>query len=117
MNIFLVEGVWRLWGALTAKREIRTANDIKSSFKIHFLISLLYARLVPVLGVRCCAAPTLKPGQTEQQRVESEPGSAWPDLHPFDLECRWKDEPALWTFLAPSSTAVDGPQVPYLQLI
>jgi len=38
-------------------------------------------------------------------------------LHPFDLECRWKDEAALWTFLAPSGTAADGPQVPYLQLI
>lgn len=67
--------------------------------------------------VRYCVALTLNPGQTGKWHLEREPNSSWPVLYPFSLECRWKHEPALWTFLAPSSMAVKGPQVPYLQLV
>lgn len=93
--------------------------NMKSSSKILFFnqSSLRTCAVVPVLGVGYCVTPTLKPGQTGKWHLESKPGSAWPALHPFGLERRWKHEPDLWTFLAPSSMAVEGPQVPYLQLI
>lgn len=79
--------------------------------------SLCTCAVGPVMGVRYCVALTLKPGQTEKWHLESDPVSAWPALHPFSLECRWKHEPALQTFLASSGMALDGPQVSYLQLI
>lgn len=85
---------------------------MKSSSKILFLTSS-HCAVVLVLSVRYCIDPTLKPGQTEEWHLESEPGSAWLVLHPLGLEHRWEHEAALWTFLASSSMAVDGPQVPY----
>lgn len=107
-----------LWDALTARQETQTANDMKSSSQILFLIILTVHMCCG--GERCVTysiAPTLNPGQTGKWHLEREPDSSWPVLHPFSLERRWKHEPALWTFLAPSSMAVNGPQVPYLQLI
>lgn len=85
---------------------------MKSSSKILFPTSS-HCAVVLVLCVRYRVALTLKPGQTGEWHLESEPGSVWLVLHPLGLEHRWKYEPALWTFLAPSSMAVDGPQVPY----
>lgn len=114
-----------LWRSMEAQRCCHSkAGSTNSKWHEKPLLKLFFQSVLSVhvccgsvLHVRYCVAPTSNPGQTAKWHLGREPDSSWPVLHPFSLECRWKHEPVLWTFLAPSSMAVNGPQVPYLQLI